>query len=81
MIFNIAILIALAILGFAVFYLVIRMKDISQGISKMGDKLPLTDEMRRQASSTIESLNERMGSLNQKAQQISDVMNELTGLN
>lgn len=47
---------------------------------ELADKLPITDDMRRQASSTIESLNERMGSLNQKALQINDLMNEVTSL-
>ena len=47
---------------------------------RLSERLPLTDEMRRQASSTIESLNERMGSLNQKAQQISAIMSEVTSL-
>ena len=78
--FNIVVLIILASLGLAVFYLVIRMKDISLCVSKLDEKLPLTDEMRRQASDTIESLNERIGSLNQKAEQISHVMNEVTSL-
>lgn len=80
MLFNISLFIVLAVLSFAVFYLIIRMRDISSTLSALGSKLPLTDEMRRQASSTIESLNERMGSLNQKAQQINDVMNEVTTL-
>lgn len=80
MIFNIVLLIVLAILGFAVFYLVIRMRDISAGITKMSQSMPLTDELRKQATTTIESLNERMGSLNQKAMQIKDVMSEITSL-
>lgn len=70
----------LVLLGLAVFYLIIRVKDISAGLAKLGDKLPLTDEMRRHASQTIESLNERMGSLNQKAQVMRDVMSEVTSL-
>ena len=78
--FNILSLILLAILGFALFYLIIRIKDISKEVSRLNERLPLTDEMRRQASSTIESLNERMGSLNQKAQQISAIMSEVTSL-
>jgi DNA recombination protein RmuC len=67
-------------LGMAVFYMVIRMKDISAGLSKLGDRLPVTDEMRRQASQTIESLNERIGSLNQKTQVMKDVLSEVTSL-
>ena len=77
---NFVLILVLALLGFAVFYLIIRVKDISAGLGKLGDKLPLTDEMRRQASQTIESLNERMGSLNQKAQVMKDVMSEVTSL-
>ena len=73
---NIAVSIILCVVAFAIFYLIIRIKDISAGVRHLSDKLPITDEIRMQASSTIESLNERMGSLNQKAQQINDVMNE-----
>lgn len=80
MLYSYLILFVLAILGFAVFYLVIRMRDIGKNISTLNEKLPLTDEMRRQASETISSLNERMGSLNQKAAEISDVMREVTTL-
>ena len=80
MLFNLIFLLILAVISFAVFYLIIRMKDVSKSFMKLEEKLPLTDEMRRQASSTIESLNERMGSLNQKAQQISAIMNEVTEL-
>ena len=80
MIFNLIFLVILAVLSFAVFYLIIRMKDVSKSFMKLEEKLPLTDEMRRQASSTIESLNERIGSLNQKAQQISAIMKEVTDL-
>ena len=57
--FNYMIFALLAALGLAVFYLVIRMRDISQNINNLNEKLPLTDEMRRQASETISSLNER----------------------
>lgn len=64
--FNIAVLAVLAILAFAVFYLIIRMKDIAFGLNILREKLPLTDDMRRQASDTIASLNERIGSLDQK---------------
>ena len=80
MILNITLLVSLAILGMAVFYLIIRVKDISGALAKLADKMPLNDEMRRQASQTIESLNERMGSLNQKALAIKDVMSEVTSL-
>jgi DNA recombination protein RmuC len=80
MIFNIILFVTLAVLGFALFYLIIRIKDVSKEVLRLSERLPLTDEMRRQASSTIESLNERMGSLNQKAQQISAIMSEVTSL-
>jgi DNA recombination protein RmuC len=78
--FNILLLALLLVSGFALFYLIVRIRDISKEVLRLNDRLPLTDEMRRQASSTIESLNERMGSLNQKAQQISSIMNEVTSL-
>ncbi len=77
---NIITLLILIALGLAVFYLIIRMRDIGKAVGSLSEKMPLTDEMRRQASHTIESLNERMGSLNQKAQQISAIMNEVTSL-
>jgi len=80
MLFNFISLAILIVLGLAVFYLIIRMKDLSKDMLRLNEKLPLTDEMRRQASSTMESLNERMGSLNQKALQINAIMNEVTGL-
>ncbi|MFA6321303.1 MAG: DNA recombination protein RmuC [Candidatus Omnitrophota bacterium] len=80
MLFNVALLAFLAVFCFALFYLIIRIKDVSTEVLRLNERLPITDEMRRQASSTIESLNERMGSLNQKAQQISAVMNEVTSL-
>lgn len=78
--FDLVFLILLVILGLAVFYIIIRMRDMANHMDKLNEKVPLTDEMRRQASNTIESLNERIGSLNQKAKQINDVMNEVTGL-
>ncbi len=77
---NIFLFILLSVLLLAIFYLIIRIKDISANVQCLSEKLPVTDEMRRQASSTIESLNERIGSLNQKAQQINSVMNEVTSL-
>jgi DNA recombination protein RmuC len=75
-----ALLVILAVLGFAVFYLIIRMKDISTGMRLLTEKIPLTDEIRKQASDTIESLNTRMGSLSQKADQIASVANEVMNL-
>lgn len=80
MLFNIILSAVLAVLALAVFYLVIRMRDIAASLGTLNEKIPLSDEMRKQASHTIESLNERMGSLNQKAKQINDVMNEITSL-
>ena len=80
MFFNAILLLALLSLGFALFYLIIRMKDVSREVLRLSERMPIADEMRRQASSTIESLNERMGSLNQKALQISAIMNEVTSL-
>ena len=80
MLFNMIIFFALGVTGLAVFYLIIRIKDISASLANIGERLPLSDEMRRQASQTIESLNERIGSLNQKAQVMKDVMNEVTSL-
>ena len=77
---GIILFVVLAVLAFLLFYLMIRIKDISAGLRDISCKFPLTDEMRKQASGTIESLNERMGSLNQKAMQINDVMNEVTSL-
>ncbi len=80
MLFNILIISVLALLALAIFYLVIRMRDIADALRRLNEKMPLTDEMRRQASSTIESLHEKIGSLNQKAQQIGNVMNEVVSL-
>ena len=80
MLFNIILLAALAFVGLAVFYLMIRMRDINANITSLNEKFPVNDEMRKQASRTIESLNERIGSLNQKAMVLKDVMNEVTSL-
>jgi DNA recombination protein RmuC len=80
MIFGITTLAALVLLGLAVFYIMIRLRDIGRGMDSIRDRLPLTDEMRRQASETIASLNERIGALNQKAARINDVMNEVSSL-
>ena len=64
----------------AVFYLIIRVKDIRSNLDIVTDRLPLSDDMRKQAQDAITSLNERMAVLNQKAQQINDVMNEVRTL-
>lgn len=80
MIFNSLLMALLILLGLAVFYLIIRMRDMAGHLKDLNEKMPVNDELRRQASATIESLNERMGGLNQKAQQIKDVMAEVTTL-
>lgn len=80
MMFNLLLVIILALLGLAIFYLIIRMKDVHKNINELTKKLPLTDEMRRQASDTIASLNERIGTLNEKAERITDVMASVTSL-
>jgi DNA recombination protein RmuC len=77
---NIVILMFLVIVGLAVFYLVIRMRDMASSVNKLNNSFPASDDMRRQASATIESLNERIGSLNQKALAIKDIMSEVTNL-
>ncbi|MFA5145814.1 MAG: DNA recombination protein RmuC [Candidatus Omnitrophota bacterium] len=70
----------LGALALAVFYLIVRTRDIGENIAKLNEKLFLSDDMRKQASETIANLNEKMGSLNQKASQIRDVMTEVTNL-
>jgi DNA recombination protein RmuC len=80
MLIDIAVISTAGILTLAVFYLIIRMKDISESMRRIGERLPVDDEMRRQATSTIESLNERIGSLNQKALVLNNVMSEVTAL-
>ncbi|MCM8790315.1 MAG: DNA recombination protein RmuC [Candidatus Omnitrophica bacterium] len=76
----VVLIVILAALGLSVFYMTIRIKDISDGLRMLSEKIPLADEIRKQASDTIESLNMRMGSLNQKAEQITSVANEVTNL-
>lgn len=80
MIFNLILIIILVLLGLAVFYLIIRMRDVHKNINELTERLPLTDEMRKQASDTIASLNERIGTLNEKAERITDVMAGVTSL-
>jgi DNA recombination protein RmuC len=75
-----AMLIVLILEALAIFYLVIRSKDVARIIGAISERMPLSDEMRRQASETIASLNERMGALNQKAGQIGEVMKEVATL-
>ncbi len=78
--FNYLLLLVLALLGMAVFYLIIRMSDISRIIDSLNTKFPVTDDMRRQAQDTISNLSEKIGSLTQKADRIGEVMNEVTNL-
>ena len=75
-----AILLVLIILTLAVFYLIIRLKDIRSNTDSLCAKFPLTEDMRRQASDTITSINKEMAVINQKAEQINDVMNEVKNL-
>ncbi len=75
-----ALLLVLIILTLAIFYLIIRIKDIRINTESLSAKLPLTEEMRRQTSDTITNINKEMAVINQKAQQINDVMNEVKSL-
>lgn len=75
-----AILLILVILTLAVFYLIIRLKDIRSSTDSLCAKFPLTEEMRKHTSDTITSINKEMAVINQKAQQINDVMNEVKNL-
>lgn len=77
---NTIVIAILLLLGLAIFYLVIRLGDVQKNISALNEKLPLTDEMRKHASDTIASLHERIGTLSQKAERISDVVNGLNSL-
>lgn len=80
MLVNIILLVFGIVLGLAVFYLIIRMKDIYKHLKEIGEKMPVMDEMRRQASDTIASLHERIGGLSQKADRIRDVMDGVSSL-
>jgi len=75
-----AILAVLIVLTMAVFYLIIRLKDIRSDTVSLCAKFPITEDMRKQASDAISSISERMTILNQKALQINDVMTEVRGL-
>lgn len=72
--------IILIILTLAVFYLIIRLKDIRSNTDSLCAKFPLTEDMRKQASDTITNINKEMAVINQKTQQINDVMNEVKNL-
>lgn len=78
--YNYLLLAILAGLILAVFYLIIRTRDINNNIKNLNERSPVDDEMRKRASDTIASLNERMGTLSQKADEIRHVMNEVTSL-
>ncbi|MFA5085345.1 MAG: DNA recombination protein RmuC, partial [Candidatus Omnitrophota bacterium] len=75
-----AVLLILIVLTLAVFYLIIRMKDIRSGTDSLCAKFPLTEEARRQTSDTIKNINKEMAVINQKAEQINSVMNEVKNL-
>jgi len=74
------VLFILIILTLAVFYLIIRMKDIRSNTDSLSAKFPITEEMRRQASDTITNINKEMAVINRKTEQINDVMNEVKNL-
>lgn len=80
MLFNTLLMLILFVMVLAIFYLIIRVRDISGHMGALDEKIPMTEEARKQAASTIESINERIGGLNQKALQIKDIMNEVTSL-
>src|SRR3989338_2403782 len=67
----------LIILTLAVFYLIIRLKDIRSDTDSLCAKFPLNEDMRKQASDTIANINKEMAVINQKTQQINDVMSEV----
>ena len=70
----------LIVLTLAVFYLIIRLKDIRSSTDSLCAKFPITEEMRKQAAESITSMNKEMAVINQKTQQINDVMNEVKNL-
>src|SRR3989338_6998351 len=80
MLVNIIMIVFGIMLGLAIFYLIIRMKDIHKNLKEIGEKMPVMDEMRRQASDTIASLHEKIGGLSQKADRIRDVMDSVSSL-
>ncbi|MDP3730797.1 MAG: DNA recombination protein RmuC [Candidatus Omnitrophota bacterium] len=75
-----AVLSILIVLTLAVFYLIIRLKDIKTTTDSLSAKFPFTEDMRKQTSDTITNINTEMAVINQKAQQINDVMNEVKNL-
>ncbi|MFC1590784.1 DNA recombination protein RmuC [Candidatus Omnitrophota bacterium] len=70
----------LFILSFLAFYIIIRIRDILKNLDFINKKFPDTEDARRQASDAIASINKEMGSLNQKAQEISSVKTEVVSL-
>lgn len=70
----------LVVLTLAVFYLIIRLKDVRSSTDSICAKFPISEDMRKQASETMMNINKEMAIINQKTQQINDVMNEVRGL-
>jgi Uncharacterized protein conserved in bacteria len=70
----------LVILTLAVFYLIIRLKDVRSNTDSLCAKFPLTEEIRKQTSEAITSIGKDMAVINQKAEQINNVMNEVKNL-
>lgn len=75
-----AIMLILIILTLAVFYLIIRLKDIRNNTDSLCAKFPITEDMRKQTSDAITSINKDMAVINRKAEQINDVMAEVKNL-
>jgi DNA recombination protein RmuC len=73
-------IIAAAFLWYAISQIAGRVKDMHADVSGLKATLAVTDEMRRHASETIASLNERFGGLAEKAGRIDDVMTSVTSL-
>ena len=78
--FATVVTILLALMVLAVFYLVLRMRDMKSNIDSLCRQMPMTEDMRKQASEAMKNLDEKMTILNQKALQITDVMNEVRTL-
>lgn len=80
MIITYVMLSILVILTLAVFYLIIRLKDVRSNTDSLCAKFPLTEDMRKQATDTITGIHREIAVINQKAQQINDVMAEVKNL-
>lgn len=70
----------LIVLTLAVFYLIIRLKDVRSNTDSLCAKFPITEDMRKRTSDIITSINKEMAVINQKVHQINDVMNEVKNL-